>query len=335
MAFFLYVSQLKEKNIAWYRIDPQNGDLTIEGQVDTPGEPGAQGVAPGGQYLYVAMRSTGSLCSFALDPVSGRPDLLHCLDSGLEDPAYMATDHSGRYLFTPYYASGKVTVCPIDEDGAARGPFTARIDTAPHAHGIAVDQQNRYVFVPHTCPGNAVWQLVFDKGHLRSNTPVRVDFDRDIGPRHLHLHPDNGCAYSCNEQDNSVTAYHFDAQRGTLAPFQTLTTVPAGHNGGACARMEIHPSGQLLYVANRGHNSLAAFGLDRKDGSLSPVGFFPTASNPRSFHFGPQGRFLYAAGESTQRLDAYRVDTGSGVLEPLRSYRTGKVPWWVQGVEVG
>ena len=333
MALYLYLSLLKENKIVCYGVDPQSGDLALQGDTLTPGEPGVQGVDPNRRFLYAAIRSTGQLCSFRIDPTSGHLAHLHTIDTGLEDPACMATDRTGRYLITPYYASGKVTVYAIGDDGAAREPLLSSIDTAPHAHGFAIDPSNRYAFVPHTCPGNGVWQLIFADGTLRANSPPRVEFDHNVGPRHLHLHPDNGCAYSDNEQDNSVTAYRFDLHSGTLTPFQTLSTVPADFRGGACARMELHPSGRFLYAANRGHDSIAGFRIDPQSGALESIGQFSTEENPRSFHFDPQGSFLYAAGESNDRLRAYRIDPQSGALETMRTYETGHVPWWVQVVE--
>lgn len=334
MAYFLYLSQLKDQQISCYRIDPQSGELQIQGHTATLGEPSALGPHPRRRILYAAMRSSGALCSFAIDPQSGELRLLHSLDTGLEDPAYIATDRSGRHLITPYYASGAVTVYAIGDDGIAAGPLVSRLDTAPHAHGIAVDPHDRYVFVPHTCPGNAVWQLLLKDGQLTPNQSPRVTFDRDVGPRHLHLHPTNGCAYADNEQGNSVTAFRFDAASGTLQPFQELPTVPADHPQSACARLELHPSGRFLYAANRGHDSLAAFAI-APDGSLTPTGHFSTPPTPRSFHIEPQGRFLYAAGEAADQLATYRIDPQNGALTPLRTYDTGHVPWWVQIVETG
>ncbi len=245
-----------------------------------PGEPSVQGVDPSRRFLYAAIHSTGQLCSFRIAPQSGQLEHLHTINTGLEDPAYMATDHMGRYLITPYYASGKVTVYAIGDDGAAREPPLSSVYTAPHAHGFAIDQSNRYAFVPHTCPGNSVWQLTFADGILQSNTPPRVEFDREVGPRHLHIHPDNGCAYTVNEQDNSVTAYRFDPASGTLTPFQTLSTVPGDYQGGACARMELHPSGRFLYAAGESNDRLRAYRLDDQSGALDPLHTYETGHVP-------------------------------------------------------
>ena len=335
MALFLYLSLLKEEKIVCYQIDSITGNLALQYELPVSGEPSILATDAERRTLYAAIRSTGQLCSFRIDSASGRLEHLHSIDTGLEDPAYLSTDREGRYLITPYYASGKVSVYRIGADGAAREPLVSAIDTAPHAHGLAIDPSNRFIFVPHTCPGNAIWQLVLADGVLRPNSPPKVEFDHDVGPRHLHLHPHNGCAYGDNEQDQSVTAYRFDPDTGTLAPFQTLSTLPEDHTDGACARMEIHPSGRFLYAANRGHDSLAGFRIDGESGTLESIGHFPTASNPRSFHFDPEGRFLYAAGQSSDQLVSYRIDGKNGTLEPLQTYSTGHVPWWVQVVKSG
>ncbi|NKB72322.1 MAG: beta-propeller fold lactonase family protein [Candidatus Latescibacteria bacterium] len=332
---YLYLSLAAEHCLACYRIDPGTGDLELFDQVAVPGEPSVQGTDPKRRFLYAAMRSTGQIVSFAIDAASGRLQHLHTLDTGLEDPAYLRTDHTGRFLLTPYYASGKVTLYPIGADGTARAPVASVVDTAPHAHGIALSTDNRHVFVPHTCPGNGIWQLLLEEGQLRLNAVSKVGFDHDRGPRHAHFHPNGRLLYSVDEQGNSVTTYQYDADTGTLTPGQSLSTVPPDHQGGACARMELHPSGRFLYAANRGHDSIAVFIIDPDTGALTANGQVPTAANPRSFDMDPSGRFLYAAGESADRLIAYRIDPEDGALQAIKTYTTGRIPWWVHIVEPG
>ena len=331
---FLYLSLAAEEKIAAYRIHTTSGALEYLHETPVPGEPSIQGHDPGRCFLYAAMRSTGQLISFRIDPESGRLLHLHTIDTGLEDPSYLRTDHSGRFLLTPYYVSGKVTVYPIGTDGAACEPASATMDTDLHAHGVAISPDNRFVFVPHTCPGNAIWQFELKEGKLTSNPVGKVACEQELGPRHVHFHPDGRFLYADNEQGNSVTTYRFDAATGTLAPGQTWSTLPPDYNGGAaCARMKLHPSGRFLYVANRGHNSLAGFAIDADTGALQTLGHFPTEKTPRSFDIESSGRFLYAAGQDADRLTAYRIDLESGHLETLHTCETGRVPWWVHIVE--
>ena len=331
---FLYLSLAADKKIACYRIDPGSGALEYLHDTPVPGEPSVQNNHPGRAVLYVAMRSTGQLLSFRVDPDSGRLSLLHTIDTGLEDPAYLRTDREGNFLLTPYYISAKVTIYPIAPDGAAREPASAVVETDLHAHGMEISPDNRFVFVPHTCPGNAVWQFELRRGQLVPNRMPKVTFAEDLGPRHLHFHPEGHVLYADNEQGNSVTTFRFDAERGTLRPEQTLSTLPPGYGeGAACARLELHPSGRFLYAANRGHDSLAGFAVHPTTGLLRPIGHFRTEKTPRSFHLEPTGRFLYAAGQDADRLTAYRIDPESGALDKLFTCETGRVPWWVQTIE--
>lgn len=85
--------------------------------------------------------------------------------------------------------------------------------------------------------------------------------------------------YIVNEQGNTVTAHRFDQQRGTLAIFQNISTLPQGYTGGGyTAHVELHPNGQWLYASNRGHDSIVGFKL-AADGSLSPFGHFPVPAS--------------------------------------------------------
>ena len=331
---FLYLSLAGEEQLACYRVDGETGDLEHLRNQPVPGAPSVQGRHCRLPVLYAAMRSNGRLVSFSIDAASGRLAHLHTIDTGLEDPGYLLTDRSGRWLLTPYYVSGKVTVYPVGEDGAAREPASCVADTDLHAHGLALDRGNRFLFVPHTCPGDAIFQLRFAGGTLEANDPPKVTAGADLGPRHVHFHPNGRWLYAGNEQGNSVTQYRFAEDSGTLSPLRTTTTLPAGFSGGTTARMLIHPGGRFLYAANRGHDSIACFAVSETTGELEPRGHAATPETPRSFDIEPGGRFLYAAGESADLLAQYRIDGDTGTLEPVRSYETGRIPWWVQVVDL-
>ena len=78
------------------------------------------------------------------------------------------------------------------------------------------------------------------------------------GPRHYCYHPNGKVVYFDNEQGCSVTAYRFDQEDGSLAPFQTVSTLPGDWDGeNTCAQIWMNPSGRNLYVSNRGHDSVA------------------------------------------------------------------------------
>ncbi len=332
---YVYLSIAGDKKIAVYRVDSEKGSLTHLADVNTTGEPGALTTDPKKRFLFASLRSTGELASFRIDPGTGKLTHVNTVPAGA-DPAQISCDRTGRFLLTAYYQAGKVTVHEIGPDGALGDKPVQTVPTAEKAHAIIPDPSNRFVFVPHTGP-NAIFQFTFraDKGLLTANQPAILKTLEGSGPRHLVFHPSKEVAYVDNEQGGSVTAYALDTKAGTLEPFQTLSTLPQDFRGtNACAEIRVHPTGRFLYVANRGHDSIACFSLDARDGRLTATGQVPTEKTPRSFDLDPSGQFLFAAGEASGKLAAYRVDPQTGGLTRLMTYEVGKQPWWVMAVEV-
>jgi 6-phosphogluconolactonase len=81
-----------------------------------------------------------------------------------------------------------------------------------------------------------------------------------------------------------------------------------------------------LYVANRGHNSIAGFSVDATTGRLTPAGHVSTEAVPGAFALDPAGNFLFAAGTVSGRLAAYRINQETGALTPLAAYDVGQRP---------
>ena len=127
---------------------------------------------------------------------------------------------------------------------------------------------------PQNNPGpNVIYQFKFDEsnGQLTANDPPTVPQDGDLGPRHYCFHPSVDVVYFSNEQGCSVSAYEIDAE-GRLSPMQTISSLPEGVTlRNTCSQIQFSPSGDFLYVPNRGHNSIAGFSVDGT-GRLTPVG---------------------------------------------------------------
>jgi len=167
-------------------------------------------------------------------------------------------------------------------------------------------------------------------GHLSPNTPESVIPDEDVGPRDFCFHPHLNIVYFCNEEGSSVTTYQFNTVAGTLRAMQTIPTIPDNFSEkNRCALIQITPTGKSLYVANRGHNSIACFYVDTNTGLLTSLGQTPTEPETRAFSLDPKGDFLFAAGEKSGRLVSYRVNKETGRLTLLETYVVGRAPWWI------
>ncbi|MYI82769.1 MAG: beta-propeller fold lactonase family protein, partial [Chloroflexi bacterium] len=314
-------------------MDPADGRLTQRHEIEVSGGPAPLALDPERRRMYVGRRGERLMSSFDIDPDTG--DLTMTGTVPLEgEPNFVATDRKGNFVFSSYYFIGKVAVHPLDESGALGGPAVHWLDTATGAHSIQADASNRFVFVPHieNRGPNAIFQFRFDEvsGELTPNDPSAAKPEGADGPRFFFLDTEKYVFYTSNEQGCSVTAWTFDRESGTLAPVQTVSTLPADFDGhSTCSQIQITPSGRFLFAPNRGHNSVASFAIDETTGLLTATGRVEAEPVPRAFGLDPSGSFVFASGLESGRLTSYRVDDESGTLTPLETYDVGETPMWV------
>ncbi len=340
MRYYLYVTLQDEDRLLVFEMDPESGRLDRQGEVAVPEGPAPLAISPDRTIMYAGCRVELGVTSFRVDRDTGSLSAIGTspLDA---DPCYLATDRTGRFLFSAYYAAGGVAVHRIGDDGVVQTPPVERIDTSPGAHSMQADRSNRFVFVPHIAGAtgpNRVFQFRFDQttGRLTPNSPAQAIPDDGVGPRHFCFHPDLDVVYFSNEQGCSVSAYRLDPSTGTLTTFDTVSTLPDGYDGlNSCSQIQISPSGRHVYAPNRGHNSIACFSVDPATGRLTPVGHAASEPVPRAFSLDPDGRFLFAAGLESGRLASYSIDPQSGMPEPLEVYELGKGPMWVLATTLG
>lgn len=350
MPHALYVCLQDEDKIVAFSIDPDSGRLTRQADVAVSGGPSVLAISPDRRTLYLGCRTNPAISSYRIDHNSGALSPQGTVATE-HAPTFLATDRSSRHLLSAYYQGGYAAVHPLAADGAVGSPAVDRKDTANGAHAIQTDRSNRFAFVPHIArlndnvlepprdnPGpNVIFQFRFDTqtGRLTPNSPSQVAPPDRLGPRHLIFHPSLDLVYFSNEQGCSVTSYRLDPATGTLAAAQTITTLPEGYPArNTCSQIHLTPSGQFLFVANRGHNSIVGFRVDAA-GRLTPAGHVSTEPVPSAFCLDPAGRFVFAAGSASGRLASYRIADETGALTPLATYDVGRRPQAVLATALG
>lgn len=362
----LYVSLQDDDRIARYALAEASGRLSRLGDLSVPGGPAPLAVHPNGDTLYVGHRGPGAtrggsmdaeprpefaLSSFAIDRRTGE-----LTPSGRRvplrgGPCFLSTDRRGRFLLSAYYQAGHCAVHPIDASGALGGEAIEWRDTNSGAHSFRVDASNRFAFVPHIAQSpplqrlpdgrqtaaNAIYQFRFDQetGRLTPNDPPRAGPAEPLGPRHFVFHPTLPLLFADNEQGSSVSAYTLDQERGTLTLGATTSTLPAGFTGtNHPSEIVLHPGGRWLYVANRGHDSIAILAVDAASGALNPAGWAEAPAGPRTLALDLGGRYLFSSGLSQGELRSYRIDGASGALQPIEALAVGMLPMWIAAVEL-
>ncbi len=284
-------------------------------------------------------KPTGAVSAFAIDPATGKLNLLNQRPSMGTGPCHLVLDKAGKNVLVANYGSGSVAVLPVAADGRLGEPSAVVQHSGksvhpdrqkgPHAHCVTLDPENRFAFVCDLGL-DKVMAYRFDgaRGKLTAHNPASVSVKPGAGPRHMVFRPDGRFAYVLNEMDSTVVAFAYDAKAGVLKELQTLRTLPEHYDGpNSCAEVDIHPSGKFLYASNRGHNSIVLFNVDPDKGTLTYVEEQGTGGKaPRHFGIEPSAKHLVIANQGSDSLLACRIDAGNGRLKPSGVFAEASLP---------
>ncbi len=238
--------------------------------------------------------------------------------SGGDWPCHLRLDPSADWLIVSNYGSGSAAVLPIQGDGSldaaqeriqrhGHGINPERQETA-HVHSAIFTPDGEYVILADLGT-DALILYRFDQGRLEmfSETHTRPG----AGPRHMLFHPNGRVLYVTNELNGTLCVYDYAA--GRLKERDSLATLPEDIPQNLVADLHLSPTGERLYVSNRGHNSLAVFAV-APEGQLTRVGVTDCGGDwPRNFALAPDGRFLLVANQYSGEIVslAVRAETGA------------------------
>ena len=324
----------KSKGIYRLELDLASGKLTDLQLAGASASPSFLAIHPTGQYLYAVGESGGkgggSVSAFALDRKTGDLKFLNRQSSVGAGPCHIVVDKTGKNALIANYGGGSAAVLPILADGSLtesssfqqhKGSSVNKSrQEAPHAHSINLDKGNRFAFVADLGLDKVlVYRFDAETHKITPNDPPAAEVAPGAGPRHFAFHPNGNYAYVINEMDMTVTAFDYDAEKGTLKNRQTLSTLPAGAAGKnfSTAEVVVHPSGKFLYGSNRGHNTIAIFSVDASSGDLKAVGHQGyKIKTPRNFAVEPSGRYLLVANQDGDSIVVFAINQQTGELTP-------------------
>lgn len=319
-------------------LDDQTGKLSEATLAAEAGEPGFLAQHPTRRVLYATSNDRGgSVTAWRIE--ANRLTPLGSVPTGAGGPCHVAVDPTGGWLFSAQYGSGSACSYRLNEDGSIAERASIVRHTGPSgvnparqrgcfAHWVGPSPDNRFLIVPDL-GADRVFVHRFDAatGGLSKHSAGSVP--PGGGPRHFKFHPSLSVGYAVNELTMALTVFDWNADRGELAPRQTIPTLTAEQLAGepyhSASEVRIHPSGRFVYVANRGHDSITAFAVDPQTGELSLIETESIRGSwPRNFNLDPSGHWLLAAGRDSNTLAVFAIDPTTGALRYARE--TAYVP---------
>lgn len=335
---FAYVGNAGSNDISVFRLT-DTGLVPVETEafvdVEKAGSSTPLAVSPDKKVLFAGVRSQPfKVESFAIDPKTGA--LSHIANAPLADSmANIATDRTGKVLFSASYGGAKVAVNPIASDGKVGAPAQV-VPTGPNAHSIQPTPDNRFALATNLGSDDLLLFRIDPKtGELSPGDPAVTKMAEKSGPRHFVFHPNGKIVYLLGELDASVTVLAFDPATGAVKVIERVSALPADFTGKPwAADLHLTPDGRFLYASERTSSTLAGFRVDPETGRLTRISTVPTEKQPRGFAIDPTGRFLAAAGELSNGVQLYLVDQATGRLDPIARQEAGRQPNWIEFVKL-
>nr|WP_145157910.1 lactonase family protein [Paenibacillus terrae] len=313
-----------------YELNEGKGELTLLDKVDGNKNPTFLNVDQAGNLLYAISETaaedgtkTSDAAAYTIDPATGKlteasrayalnGPACHIQRSANNKYLTLTSYHKGSISLVELAAGGKVGSVLDIQQHVGQGDYSG---VAPHLHSSFYSPDQRFLLA---CDLGLdlirTYRIDEAEGKLVPVSDARVE--KGAGPRHLTFHPSGKFAYVINELNSTVTAFHYDAEHGTLETLEAVPTLPAewtGANG--CAEITISADGRFLYGSNRGHDSIVVYAVDPESGKLTTVQHVSTeGQHPRHFSIVPGGKHVIAANRDTNNLTLFTVDQKTGKL---------------------
>lgn len=271
----------------------------------------------GGSVVTYGVDDAGALALLARQPSDGAA------------PCYLAVDPEARVALATNYDSGSVAVFGIRPDAtvgppadvirhSGSGPEPER-QSSPHPHSVHLTPDGRCVLVVDLGLDCIVTYAIDHARAALSAYPLGLTYaPAASGPRHACFHPNGHYFYVVNELGSSITVYKYRDIDASLRPLHTISTLPSswqGDNRGG--DVQISADGRMVFVSNRGHDSIAAFEVHDDGATLHLRGHVSSQGRgPRQFALTRSGRHMLVANRDSDWVSAFAIDAQSGGVSP-------------------
>lgn len=280
--------------LAW--MDTESGRLGGGGAAVEAVGPSFLAMHPDGGKVYaVSERMEGALSWFAAGEGWASVTLGEAPTRGAA-PCHVLVHPAGKHVIAANYFSGSVSVHSIEGDaapgaavalleGEGSGPVPGRQE-GPRAHSTAIAPGGRHLLIADL--GADVLRVhPFDADDPEpvgeALEPVRLD--PGTGPRHMAVHP-AGFLYVSGELDARVHVLQWDQDKASA---WSLGAYEASQYDGEVeavypSEIALSATGERLYVANRGADTVTTFAVEEGGASLRFMAEYPTGGKwPRHF----------------------------------------------------
>lgn len=255
---------------------------------------------------------------------NGNMELRASFNTAGTDPCHVIQSPDRTFLAVSNFASGALTIFPLNEDGTMTGErevFEHKGSSVhpvrqkgPHAHSGIFTPDGRYLYIPDLGM-DQVKAYTYQNGKVKAAPEADITVPAGSGPRFGEFGKDGRHFYLINEIGSKVM--HFAYEDGNMIPKDTIETLPEDFEGdNICSDLHITPNGKYLYASNRGHDSLVCCRI-LEDGSLEIIERQACGGRtPRNFCIDPTGEYLLVGNQDSDNITVFKIGA-DGHLEEI------------------
>jgi 6-phosphogluconolactonase len=263
----------------------------------------------------------GDLICYREDGI-GHLDFIGRMSTGADAPCHLAIDQRRRLAFVAHYHGGSVAALSFADDGRpqrrlallspptiARGEDRGAARARPHASLPLMDDE---LLVTDTGRDLVLLYKVHEEGSaggidLLDALPLSIG----SGPRHMAQRHGGDVVYVSNQNSGGVSIVaRVATDEGPRLELRGVVSAPGlGRHRPVPSEIAVHPTQDVVYMANRMDNSLSIFSIESSTGDLTARGCFDIIGrNPRHFAISPDGRHLIVANQDSDDLTTFQLN---------------------------
>lgn len=326
-----YTSDGGSKGIYRSTLDAETGKLSEPDLAMELDSPSFFHISPDGKSLYAISESNqeGGVHSFRLDPKTGKLSDQVSLTSGSATACHISTDSKNQFAVVSNYTGGSFSFFKLKPNGDLESRIAHFAIPVAQIDGVDREARGHCGFfdatgtLAFTCDAGQdkvhMYKVDRKKGTVTQNDPPYLAMPALSAPRHIHIAPDNTVAFVNGERDMTVNLVKLDVAGNKFEVIQSLSTLRESEkveSGYSTAECRIHPNGKLVYVSNRGHNTIAALKYDAASMKLSRAGHITgDITIPRNFNISPCGKWMLIASQDGGKVGVYVIDEATGLAK--------------------
>ena len=221
---------------------------------------------------------------------------------------------TGNMLAYPITKEGQLLPATQNQKHTGSGPNKARQEAA-HAHMVYPFGDNQ-LFVVDLGIDTAKAYVFSETTENFIGTPeLDISIAKGGGARHMAMHPNENYAFVFAELTSEL--FSFKRKEANFVPLEVAPSLPKDYKetpSGAAIRM--HANGKFIYVANRGHESIAVFHFNEETEKLTFVERVSSGGKtPREINIDPSGKWLLVANQDSHNIVVFSINQTTGSLK--------------------